>query len=198
MTDYFALLDQPRKPWLDPHELKRAYHAKSLRAHPDAQQNDVTSRPSGDAAFAELNEAYQVLQDAKRRIHHLLSLAGRASASMQTSVPIEIEQLFPTVADVTRQAEVLAEKAESATSPLSRSLLKPPLLQAQRRMAETLQQLRELHDGGIADLRELSTRAALQEQDWAELHRLYLRFSYVSRWIAELQEKQMRLGSVGF
>lgn len=195
MTDYFALLDQPRKPWLDPDELKQAFHAKSLRLHPDAQQNDVAAADSGDTAFAQLNEAYQVLQDAKRRIHHLLSLDGRASTSRHTSVPTEIEELFSTVAATTREADALLQKAESATTPLTRSLLKPQFLQVQKRVAETLQQLFRLHDAGNADLRRLGTCRVLEEEDWAELHRLYLRFSYVTRWIAELQEKEMRLGS---
>ena len=37
MIDYFALLDQPRVPWLDLNELKNAYYQKTLQAHPDAQ-----------------------------------------------------------------------------------------------------------------------------------------------------------------
>jgi curved DNA-binding protein CbpA len=193
MTDYFALLNQPRRPWLDADELKQAFHARSLRLHPDAQRNDDDSLGGADAAFSELNEAYQVLQDPKRRIHHLLSLEGRASTNRQAPVPPEIEQLFSTVAGVTQQAEVLAQKSEAATAPLSRSLLKPQVLQLQSRIGETLRQLFELHDAGIAELRQLSAEDALQEDDWTRLQGLYLRFSYLTRWIAELQEKQSRL-----
>jgi curved DNA-binding protein CbpA len=78
MIDCFALLDQPRAPWLDLDELKEAYHKKTLRAHPDAQANRTDET---DASFASLNEAYQVLQDPKRRLHHLLSLQGCAPSS---------------------------------------------------------------------------------------------------------------------
>ena len=193
MTDYFALLDQPRRPWLDPHELKQAFHAKSLRVHPDTQHRDERSFAESGIAFRELNEAYQVLQDPKRRIYHLLSLEGRAPASRQTTVPSEIEQLFSGVAGVTQQAEALADKCKSATTPLGRSLLKPQILKLQKHLGEILQQLSELHEAGVADLRRLSAHGLAEEDDWAELQRLYLRFSYLTRWIAELQEKQTRV-----
>ena len=80
MIDYFALLDQPRAPWLDLDELKNTYYQKTLQAHPDAQTTRARADAT-DATFASLNEAYQVLQDPKRRLHHLLSLEGAAPSS---------------------------------------------------------------------------------------------------------------------
>ena len=88
MTDYFALLDQPRRPWLDPEELKQVFHQKTLEAHPDAQT------PSDrDETFTRLNEAYQVLREPKRRLHHLLTLEGGPANDIST--PEDIERLFP-------------------------------------------------------------------------------------------------------
>jgi len=49
MTDYFALLEQPRAPWLDPAELKEVFHRKTLEQHPDAG----AAGPEND--FAKLN-----------------------------------------------------------------------------------------------------------------------------------------------
>ena len=88
MIDYFALLDQPRAPWLDLDELKEHYHQKTLLLHPDAQSN----QPSGEAnvMFANLNEAYQVLQDPKRRLLHLLTLAGAAPSSTNQIIPQQL------------------------------------------------------------------------------------------------------------
>ncbi len=93
MTDYFALLDQPRRPWLDPEELKQVFHQKTLETHPDAQ-----TEPGGKETFTQLNEAYQVLREPKRRLHHLLSLEGSPPATKSVSVPANIEKLFPVVA----------------------------------------------------------------------------------------------------
>ena len=195
MTDYFALLDQPRKPWLEPDELKQAFHARSLRLHPDTQRHDGGSLGENDRAFSELNEAYQVLQDPKRRIHHLLSLEDRAGANRHAAVPREIEQLFSSVAAATQEADALLQKCEGATTSLSRSLLRPQIARLQHTIGETLQQLVQLHDAGIAELQSLSAADVLQENDWSRLQELYLRFSYVTRWMAELQEKQNRLAT---
>jgi len=35
MTDYFALLDEPRRPWLDVSSLKQKFLARSSEVHPD-------------------------------------------------------------------------------------------------------------------------------------------------------------------
>ena len=187
MIDYFALLDQPRSPWLDRDALKQAFHARSRELHPDTALS-----PAPDAAFAQLNEAYQILQDPKRRIHHLLTLEGRAPAR-DSAVPNDIADLFPVVAEVTQEAEAVSQKMETSTNPLSRSLLKAQILAVENRLAETLQRLSSLHDEAELALRQLSGGGVLAEGEWSQLHELYLRFSYLSRWIAELREKQLRL-----
>lgn len=185
MIDYFAFLDQPRRPWLDPGELKQAFHARSRELHPDVAD-------ASDAAFAQLNEAYQVLDDPKRRLQHLLALEGRPPAR-NSSVPQEIAVLFPIVASVTQDADAVVQRATAATNPLSRSLLKPQMLAVQNRLAETLQHLRDLEQQAQTELQQLSTVRVFEQRQWAQLHALYLQFSYVGRWIAELEEKQLRL-----
>ena len=70
MTDYFALLGEARRAWLDPEKLKEKYFAL----------NRAT------AADAELNEAYRVLSDPKLRLHHLLTLDG-AELTASRQVP---------------------------------------------------------------------------------------------------------------
>jgi DnaJ-domain-containing protein 1 len=35
VTDYFALLDEPRQPWLDEEALKAKFFALSTSVHPD-------------------------------------------------------------------------------------------------------------------------------------------------------------------
>jgi curved DNA-binding protein CbpA len=192
MTDSFALLGQPRRPWLDADELKQAFHARSLHAHPDAQ-------PAGSeaTAFTELNEAHQVLQDPKRRLQHLLRLEGVDDGSGSNPVPDDIEKLFPRVAEVTQQAHQLPQQFANTTSSLSRALARPQLIEIRQCLAEMLQLLRERHAESVARLQQL-------DQEWEqdrqatlpELRQLYLRFSYLSRWIGELEEKQRQLSAL--
>ena len=95
MTDYFALLDQPRRPWLDPEELKEVFHQKTLATHPDAQ-----TQPRGKETFTQLNEAYQVLREPKRRLHHLLDLEGISPAAKAFRFQRTLQSFFPVVAAV--------------------------------------------------------------------------------------------------
>lgn len=182
MTDYFALLAQPRSPWLDPEQLKEAFHAKTRHAHPDAQ-----IAGSGDE-FTELNHAYQVLRDPKRRLQHLLALGGETPATRSATIPREIEQLFPEVARLTSEADAVLKKLSASTSGLSLSLLRSELLGTRAKVEQMLGRLRGLYDAAEHDLR--SSAAGPNA-----LHDLYLRFSYLSRWIAELEEKLIRLAT---
>ncbi|MEY2546130.1 MAG: DnaJ domain [Verrucomicrobiota bacterium] len=80
MIDYFALLDQPRKPWLDLDALKEKYHALARQNQPDEK----------------LNEAYRVLSDPKLRLEHLL----KAEPVANQNVPDHLVDLFMEIAPV--------------------------------------------------------------------------------------------------
>jgi len=188
MTDYFALFEQPRRPWLDPEELKQVFHQKTLETHPDAQ-----TEPGENETFTQLNEAYQVLREPKRRLQHLLSLEKSAPATKNVPVPANIEQLFPVVAALMQEMDGLVQKLASASA-LSRSLVRPELLKTAGKARQMQAALTQLHDKAVAELRELS-------QSWlpgrmnheTELHSLYLQFAYVTRWLGELEEKRTQL-----
>jgi curved DNA-binding protein CbpA len=193
MIDYFALLDQPHAPWLDPDKLKDTYHQKTLQAHPDAQ----TRRPGADttdAAFASLNEAYQVLQDPKRRLHHLLSLEGAAPSSTDQAVPNQLHDLFPTVGGLTQRANLLLEKIRATSNALSRSLLKPQILEVQNEAKEVREKIQSLSDASLAELRQINTAWAKNPAEQIEgLSNLYVAFAYLTRWSTQLDEMTFQL-----
>lgn len=189
MTDYFALLDQPRAPWLDLAGLKDAYHRRTLQTHPDTATPD---NPQG--AFAELNEAYQVLQDPKRRLHHLLELEGRAPSSGDQTVPQELHDLFPAIGALAQRANLFLEKAKAASNALSRSLLKPRLLELQKETAELREKIQALSDAALAQLRVVdSSWGTNPTGELAALSNLYFTFAYLGRWSAQLDEIAFQL-----
>jgi curved DNA-binding protein CbpA len=191
MTDYFALLEQPRRPWLDPEELKQVFHKKTLEAHPDAQ-----TQSGGDETFTQLNEAYQVLREPKRRLHHLLSLEGSSPATKNVSIPANIESLFPMVAALMQEMDGVIQKVASSSNALRRSLVRPELLRTAESTRQMLETLVQLHDEAVGELRELSKSWLPGETaHQIELHTLYLQFSYLTKWISELREKQLQLTS---
>lgn len=193
MIDYFALLDRPHAPWLDLDELKRIYHQKSLQAHPDVQAN----RGGGEAtatSFASLNEAYQVLQDPKRRLHHLLSLAGSAPSSSDQTVPKQLDDLFPRVGALAQRANLLLETIRTTSNALSRSLLKPQILEVQQEMKKVREMIRTLSDESLERLRQINPAWVANPAEQIEsLSRLYFAFAYLSRWSAQLDEISFQL-----
>jgi curved DNA-binding protein CbpA len=188
MIDYFALLDQPRAPWLEPDELKAAYHKKTLQAHPDAQTNRTNSDDL-DASFASLNEAYQILQDPKRRLHHLLSLQNCAPSSANQTVPRDLHDLFPRVGALTERSHVLLEEIQATSNALSRSLLKPRVLEMQQETKAARETIQNLSDASLAQLQEINTAWAKNPAQQIEaLSNLYFAFAYLTRWSAQLDE----------
>ena len=189
MTDYFALLDQPRRPWLDLEKLQQAFHEKSRVAHPDAGGTE--------AAFAQVNEAYQILQEPKRRLQHLLALEGHSPTAAGHKIADKVADLFQSVAGATQEAERVLQKFSHASNPLSRSLLQPDLKRAQSRVDEALAALRHLQTSAETELQALSKSetGTMGEDRIHELQRLYALFSYLTRWIGELEEKRVLLSS---
>ena len=189
MTDYFALLDQPRAPWLDPASLKDAYHRRTLQTHPDTAATDQTG-----VDFAELNEAYQVLQEPKRRLHHLLELEGCAPSSTEQMVPQELHDLFPVIGALTQRANLFLEKMKTASNALSRSLLKPQLLELQKETTELREKIQTLSDASSAQLRLVNSGWTTNpRKEIAALSNLYFTFAYLGRWSAQLDELAFQL-----
>jgi DnaJ-domain-containing protein 1 len=193
MIDYFALLDQPHAPWLDLARLKDTYYQKTLQAHPDAQ----TSRPGADttcATFTSLNEAYQVLQDPKRRLHHLLSLEGAAPSSTDQAVPKQLHDLFPKIGALTQRANLLLEKIRATSNALSRSLLRPQILEVQNEVKEVREKIQKLFDASLAELRLINTAWTKNPTEQIEgLSNLYFAVAYLTRWSTQLDEMSFQL-----
>ncbi|HEX8489614.1 MAG TPA: DnaJ domain-containing protein [Chthoniobacterales bacterium] len=189
MIDYFALLDQPRAPWLEPASLKEVYHQKTLQTHPD------TARSGGTAqGFAELNEAYQILQDPKRRLHHLLELEGHAPSPTAGSVPAELHDLFPAIGALSQKTSLLHEKLKTTSNALSRSLLKPKILELEKETKELREKIQTLSDASHAQLRVINVRWKNSPAgEITALSELYFVFAYLNRWSAQLDEIAFQL-----
>jgi hypothetical protein len=197
--DYFALLDEPRRPWLDANLLKQKFLALSSSAHPDKIHSATESDKSvASKRFAELNAAYNCLAAPKSRLLHLLELERGAKPKDVQQIPDGLADVFAEVATICRQADgFLAEKAKVVS----------PLLQVQffERAQEWIEKLNAVQ----TKLRELSERLfaelKLLDAKWMapdsrargglldELEKLYRLFSYFNRWGGQIQERIVQL-----
>jgi hypothetical protein len=124
MTDYFALLAEARRPWLEPEKLKEKYHALSRVAAPDA----------------ELNEAFRVLSDPKLRLHHLLTLEG-ADLTAGRPVPPSVAELFWNTGTLLREAERWLLQNNGNDECSRARLLEPERGKLQQRLGKLEEQL---------------------------------------------------------
>jgi curved DNA-binding protein CbpA len=196
-VDYFAVLQQPRRPWIDAEQLKEKHQQLTLALHPDRSVGDAT-KINPDVfpySFARINEAYRVLSDPKQRLGHLLSLEG-AIPNSTGSLPNELIELFATIGAFLQGADVLLEKAAGANSALAKSLLQPQILDTRQRASELLKNLEALSNSARDEVRRLDDLWDEQREEAVErVKDLYGRFAYLGRWAEQLRERQFGLSS---
>ncbi len=197
--DYFALLDEPRRPWLDGDSLKKKFLKLSANAHPDKIHSATESEKSAASKkFAELNAAFNCLAAPKSRLLHLLELELGAKPKDIQQIPNDLANIFADVSMACSSADrFLAEKAK-ATSPLLQVQLFEraqewieKLNALQKRLAsfqeQLLTELKSLDTKWIAS--DSQTRSSLLK----ELENLYRLFSYFNRWNGQIQERVVQL-----
>ena len=188
MTDYFALLQQPRQPWLEPEQLKQKYQQLTLAAHPDRARSDESALD-----FATITEGYRVLRDPKLRLQHLLKLEGHEVSGGQ-SVPDEFIEIFSQIGTLVRTSDNLLERSANAQNALSKSLLRAEILDGQRQTQEALTKLERLQEDILEETRSLN-KTWTNESATAlpKLSDLQQRLAYLARWIDQVRERQFRL-----
>lgn len=208
MIDYFALLDQPRRPWLDAEEVRRKFLERSSQSHPDRVHS--AAGPEQEAArsrFLELNAAYRCLRDSKERLRHLLELErGKAPAQLQEIPPASAELL----------AEVVRQCREADSLIAARNSQPSAVLRAQQ-YAEGLEHLERLRQiQGLIHVRRRALEDELKRLNLAwetafpigapgrldglpltRLEEIYRLSSFLNRWWAQIQERRTRLEDPG-
>jgi DnaJ-domain-containing protein 1 len=199
MSDYFARLNEVRRPWLDADRLKQTFHTLSGSMHPDKIQGvDEAGKSLAAKQFAEMNAAYQALLDPKTRLLHLLELERGAKPKDIQQIPAGLADRFVEIARVCRDTDgFLAEKART-TSPL----LLVQFFQRGQDWSEKLNGLqKELNQLGARLTEELKRL----DEEWMKaapsgrsdilpsLEELYRLFGYLNRWNNQIQERVARI-----
>jgi DnaJ-domain-containing protein 1 len=201
MTDHFAALGLPRRPWLDADALKDTFHARSNEVHPDrVHEADEATRRAADTQYAALNSAYQTLREPKPRLHHLLTLERNAKPGDLKTIPEDMVQRFGEVNGLLRQtATLLTARTQAQSTLLQVQLLEQsiPLLEQISRAQAALAASR---DSLIVEVKKLDGRwtasfggSPRREADLADAERLYHLLGFVDRWAAQLQERMVQL-----
>jgi DnaJ-domain-containing protein 1 len=199
MTDNFALLNEPRRPWLEADLLKQKFLALSANLHPDKihSANDA-GKNAATKKFAELNAAYNCLLEPKSRLLHLLELELGAKPKDIQTIPPALADLFAEVSMTCRSADAFLAEKSKVTSPL----LQVQLFERAQDRVETLNGLqRKLNEPRekltdelkSLDARWISADAASRREILPKLEKLYRLFGYFNRWNGQIQERVIQL-----
>jgi curved DNA-binding protein CbpA len=187
VTDYFALLGEPRQPWLDEEALKSKFFALSAAVHPDRVHGlSAAERNNAQERATELNAAYACLREPKERLRHLIELqTGRKPVQVQ-QVPEELVGLFFEIGRACRTADEFLKRKAAVTSPV----LLAGLFAEGQTITESLRKLQQQVQARksrlIAEAQPLNTG---WEQKLERLEAVQQTLSYLHRWNAQLQER---------
>ena len=204
MADYFALLDEPRRPWLDPEVLKHKFYALAAAVHPDrVHRATEPEKQEANQRYAELNAAFQCLREPKERLRHLLELERGIKFEDVQKISPGTMALFMEISQLCRETDAfLAEKA-SVTSPLLKVQLFERGVALADRLNLLVQHLSGRREGLIAQMRNLNmawetappvgSSTRIHVLPCSRLEHVYRDFSYLKRWTQQLQERLVQL-----
>jgi molecular chaperone HscB len=187
-SDYFAMLQMPRKLWIAMGLLEQKFLQLSWKLHPDnfvnasPEEREISLRRS-----SELNDAYRTLRDPIARVEYLLAIEGarREGQNKQQAPPELLEEVF-------ELNESLDELREAKASGGNTASLKERLETAERnfekKLAEVDGQLQAAAgewDKAIDDNADESAR----KQVMTKLNELLNRRSYIRNLVISVQKE---------
>jgi curved DNA-binding protein CbpA len=204
VTDFFALLALPRRPWLDPEEVNARFVALSAEAHPDRVFHaPAEQKIAANQQFAELNAACRCLRDPKERLRHLLELERGAKLQNLERLPSAAVDFYYELGQALKQADAFLEQRGEIVSPLA----KVQRFEAAMGWRDRLEQLQSRLGARRGEL-EAEIRALNEPWDAAppngsaarvgllpldRLENIYRDFSYVVRWSGQIRDRIVQL-----
>ena len=197
MNDCFALLNEPRRPWLDPEALKQKFLALSSQLHPDRVHGEAQAEKiAAQQRYAEINAAYNLLRDPKERLLHLLELEQGAKPKDVQRIPPELISFFNELNQMCREADALLVEKSTVTSPLLMVQMFDRSQECTERLAALQVRINSEREGLLTEIQKIDSDWEACADRRTVLHRLeelYRLLSYFTRWSGQLQERIVRL-----
>ena len=202
MIDYFSLLGERRRPWLDPERLKRKFLELSAEVHPDrVHALGASERAAAQEKYMALNTAHQCLREPRDRIRHLLELERGAAPKGVQEIPADLMEFAMRVAGACREAEKVSAENAATLSPLLKVEYFERSQISIEKLQELLRALMQRRERLLTELRRIDEAwskpvggsAEGDDQALICLEEMLPLFAYFDRWIAQIQERIVRL-----
>jgi len=190
----FALFDLEPAPALDAAALKERFARATAESHPDKfAQAPEAERLAVDARYAALNQAYQTLIDPRARLLALYELTkGQKPADIQR-IPPGTMDLFKEVGEMCRELDSYLERKRATTGRLERAGLMGEELTLQDSLVALRMKLEQFGATVDGEIAALDTRWRAGDKDLNALEAVYRKYSYLSRWRQQLEEREIEL-----
>jgi curved DNA-binding protein CbpA len=206
LNDYFALLNEPRRPWLDPELVQARFLALSAPHHPDHVHTGTPEQKSAaNDRFAALNAAWLCLRDPKQRLRHLLELErGEKIEALEALPDSASADVYFQIGRACREADRFLNESAQAASPLMRAERFQRRLDWTERLKafqQTLTVRREALESALKNLNSQWEAAPVgaterrQVLPLDQLEQIYRDLSYLLRWTGQIGERLLRLAS---
>ena len=187
-TDYFSLMEMPRKLWINMQDLEQKYLQLSWKLHPDKfvgaseQERELSLQHS-----SELNDAYRALRDPVGRVEYLLGIEGerKEGEKKQTAPPELLEEVF----ELNESLDELRE-AKSAGGDLA--ALKGRLEAAERNFQGKLGEVDDSLQGTAHEWDEAldaEADAAARKRVMTKMNELLNRRSYIRNLVSNVAKE---------
>lgn len=203
MTDYFALLGEIRRPWIEPEALKNKFLSLSTQCHPDrVHEQGEQARQAANSKYAELNAACQCLSNTKNRLLHLIMLESGARPSDIQRIPPGTMEYFMEVAQLCKQVDQFLAERKQVTSPLLKVQLFEEGMDWGDKIFALRKKLSTISNGFEDELKNINpfwnaaaelSPARSKVLPLERLEQIYRTMSFLSRWESQLQEKSVLL-----
>ena len=204
MTDAFALLSEPRRPWLDAEVLKARFLPLSAAVHPDRVHSaSEAEKAAANTRYAELNAAYNTLREPRDRLLHLLELEAGGKPKDVQRIPPGTMDLFVEVGQACRDTDEFLKQKSTSDSPMVKLRLMQEGLDWLDRLQALQGRVNAKRDELTAELRQMNgvweAAPAIGIPDRVNalplerLEQVYRAMSYVARWTEQIQERVVQL-----
>jgi hypothetical protein len=186
MTDFFAVLRVPARPWLDPDALRDVYVRLSEALHRQAGSQDE---------LVALNRAFQVLNNPATRVEHLLSVTGVELGTRQ--IDPMMGELFGRVAGCLQEADRLLGEIAVQSSALARALQVRRVHALQADLDHLAHELGAHEAQRLETLRELDQAWQQHPGDTGEaLAQVAADLTFLQKWQGQIRERLLRMDEV--
>jgi molecular chaperone HscB len=187
-SDYFAILERPRKLRLEMSLLEQKFLQLSWKLHPDnfvnasPEEREISLRRS-----SELNDAYRTLRDPIARVEYLLAIEGarKEGQNKQQAPPELLEEVFELNESLDELRDARASRGD--TAPL-RYRLEAAEKNFERKLAEVDGQL-EATAGEWDKAIDDNADQARRKQVMAKLNELLNRRSYIRNLVVNVRKE---------